>query len=336
MGADLPGYAEGDFEVKDFRFQTGESLPTLKTHYVTLGTPAKDGDRVTNAVVLLHGTTGSGKQFLQLSFAGAMFGPGQPLDATKYYLIIPDGIGHGGSSKPSDGLRAKFPHYGYRDMVAAYRGLVRDKLGVERPRLILGTSMGGMHTWLWGTQHPDDIDAVMPVACLPAPIAGRNLYWRRVISAAIKNDPAYKGGDYDAPPPAFSAVWPVFKLMTDCPAHFAEEAPDPDKAEALVRQTGVEAAKAEDANDVVYEFEASRDYDPSADLGKVKARLLTVNFADDELNLPGFTELEQAVKKVKGGRSVVVPAAAGTQGHSTLKLGKVWGEYVGEFLAGGK
>lgn len=333
VGSDLPGYAEGDFEVKEFRFRTGDTLPSLKTHYVTLGTPNRDGDRITNAVLLLHGTTGSGMQFLQPSFAGAMFGPGQPLDATKYYLIIPDGIGHGGSSKPSDGLRAKFPRYSYRDMVEAQRKLVAEKLGIKRLRLILGTSMGGMHTWMWGTLYPDEMDALMPVACLPAQIGGRNLYWRRMITSAIKNDPAYKCGDYEAQPPILAAVWPVFKLMTDCPAHLAEEAPTIEKADALVGRTGIEAAKSEDANDVVYEFEASQDYDPSTDLGKIKARLLTVNFADDELNLPGFLDLDRVVKQVKGGRSVVVPATAGTQGHSTLRLGKVWGKQVAELLA---
>jgi homoserine O-acetyltransferase len=336
VGSDLPGYTEGEFEVRDFRFRTGDRLPSLKTHYVTIGTPKRDGDRVTNAVLLLHGTTGSGTQFLQPSFARVMFGPGQPLDATKYYLILPDGIGHGGSSKPSDGLRAKFPRYDYRDMVEAQRKLVTEKLGVKRLRLVLGTSMGGMHTWMWGTLYPDEMDSLMPVACLPAPIGGRNLYWRRIIITAIKNDPAYEDGEYETQPPALAAVWPAFKLMTDCPAHLAEEAPTIDKADALVRRTGVEAARSEDANDVVYEFEASRDYDPSADLDKIKARLLTINFADDELNLPGFPDLDQVVKQVKGGRSVVIPATAGTQGHSTLRLGKVWGKQVAEFLADGK
>jgi homoserine O-acetyltransferase len=333
VGSDLRGYAEGDFEVKDFRFRTGDALPVLKTHYVTLGTPKRDGDRVTNAVLLLHGTTGSGTQFLQPSFAGAMFGPGQPLDATKYYLIIPDGIGHGGSSKPSNALRAKFPRYDYRDMVEAQRKLVTEKLGVERLRLVLGTSMGGMHTWMWGTLYPDEMDALVPVACLPAPIGGRNLYWRRMITSAIMNDPAYKGGEYEAQPPALAAVWPVFKIMTDSPAHLAEEASTIDKADALVRRTRIEAARSGDANDVVYEFEASRDYDPSADLGKIKARLLTVNFADDELNLPGFPDLDRVIRQVTGGRSLVVAAAAGTRGHSTLTLGKVWGKQVAEFLA---
>ena len=336
MGSDLPGYAVGEFEVEDFRFQTGDTLLSLKTRYVTLGTPKRDGDCVTNAVLLLHGTIGSSTQFLQPSFAGAMFGPDQPLDVSKYYLIIPDGIGHGNSSKPSDGLRAKFPRYGYRDMVEAQRRLVAEKLGVKRLRLVLGTSMGGMHTWMWGTLYPDEMDALIPVACLPAPIGGRNLFWRRVITNAIKNDPAYKGGEYDSQPPALAAVWPVFKLMTDCPAHFALDAPTIDQADALVRQTGIEAAKSEDANDVVYEIEASYDYDPSADLGKIKARLLTVNFADDELNVPGFPDLERDIKKVNGGQSVVLSAAAGTHGHMTLNLGKVWGKQVAEFLADGK
>jgi homoserine O-acetyltransferase len=177
------------------------------------------------------------------------------------------------------------------------------------------------------------MDALMPVACLPAPIGGRNLFWRRVIINAIKNDPAYKDGDYEAQPPALAAVWPVFKLMTDCPAHLAEEAPTIEEADALVARTGIEAAKSENANDVVYEFEASHDYDPSTDLGKIKASLLTVNFADDELNLPGFLDLDRVIKKIKGGRSVVVPAAAGTKGHSTLRLGNVWGKQVAELLA---
>ena len=333
-GRGLANFDERDFLAKDFRFREGGSLPELRLHYRTFGRPRRDADgRIANAVLLLHGTTGSGDQWLRPSLADFLFREGQPLDASEFFLVVPDGLGSGKSSRPSDGLRAKFPRYGYRDMVEAQHRLVSEGLGIRRLRLVVGTSMGGMHAWLWGEMYPDSMDAVMPIACLPAPIRGRNLLWRRIIVDAIRSDPAYKDGDYTDQPPALAAVQPVFRLITESPASLdVAEFVDVRSADASLAKEARRAREDMDANDLVSLFEASSDYDPSADLGKIRARVLAVNFADDEVNPVELGVLDREIKKVPGGRAVTVPAGPRTRGHQTLTDAEVWGPRISELL----
>src|SRR5260221_215372 len=268
---------EGDFVVHDFRFASGETMPELRLHYRTLGTPGNP------AVLVLHGTTGSGAQFLGDSFAGALFGPGQLLDASKYFSVLPDGIGHGGSSKPSDGLHARFPHYGYADMVEAQRRLLVERLGVRHLRLLIGTSMGCMHAWVWLEAQPQFIDAALPLACLPAPIAGRNRMLRRMAVEAIRKDPAWNGGDYTAQPlEGLRGAMEVLFFMTSAPLVLQQSARTRDDADRLADEWMQKRLSGADANDVLYAFEASRDYDPSAALEKIEAAVTAVNFSDAE------------------------------------------------------
>src|SRR5262249_51340446 len=290
----------GDFKIKDFAFASGEKLPELRIHYMTLGTPRRDAaGHVTNAVIVLHGTTGSGQQFARTQFADELFGPGQPFDLTRTYVILPDDIGHGDSSKPSDGLHAKFPHYGYHDMVEAEHALVVDGLHVDHLRLVMGTSMGCMHAWMWAEQWPDAMDAVMPLACLPNQIAGRNREWRKMVTDAIKQDPAWNGGEYPRRPRG--ALLDASHLLT-----LASSSPIPDQKRLATRDAAdqaVEKAEADfvathDANDVLYAVDSSRDYDPSADLEKITAQVLFVNSADDFINPPELGIAEQAIKRV--------------------------------------
>src|SRR5919201_1626198 len=261
--ADYPAPTAGDFVIRDFRFASGETLPELRIHYRTLGQPRRD-DRgsVRNAVLILHGTTGSGANFLRPEFAGELFGPGQPLDAARYFIVLPDGVGHGRSSKPSDGLRARFPRYGYLDMVEAQRRLLADGLGITRVRLVLGTSMGGMHTWLWGELHPDAVDALMPLASLPTQISGRNRAWRRVIIDAIRNDPAWNGGEYKTQPPSLHTAGEMLFFMSSNPILRQKEAPSLAKTDEVLDRFVSDYLKTGDANDVLYALEASHDYDP--------------------------------------------------------------------------
>jgi len=327
-----PTPLEGDHRIRDFRFQSGEVLPELRLHYLTLGSPHRGPDgRVDNAVLLLHGTTGTGQAYLAPAIAQELFGPGQLLDATRYYLILPDGIGRGGSSKPSDGLHARFPHYGYGDLVAAQHLLVTQGLGVDHLRLVLGTSMGGMQTWMWGERYPDLMDALMPIASLPAPISGRNLLFRRILAEAIRRDPGWQEGEYRQPPTAWLTVAPLFELMRDSPAHLQAEAPTRKAAEALYDRQ-LAGAQAYDANDYLYWWESSWDYDPEPDLGRIRAPLLAVNFADDAINPAELGILERCVARVPGGKAVVVPAGPGTVGHQTLGLAAVWKPWLEELL----
>jgi homoserine O-acetyltransferase/O-succinyltransferase len=275
---------ESDFIARNFQFQNGTVLPELRIHYVTLGTPKRDtAGHVTNAVLLLHGTTGRGSLILN-NFANQLFGQGQPLDAGTNYLIIPDAIGHGASSKPSDGLRTKFPHYGYNDMVEAQHRLVTEGLGVDHLRLVLGTSMGGMHTWLWGEKYPDMMDGLMPLTSQPTQISGHNLIWRRAIIEAIRNDPEWNGGAYEKQPSHWVSIVPLFSMMLNSRAQLYATAPTTAKANELFGKIVDNARKTNDANDFLYAFESSSDYDPEPNLGKIKARLLALNFADDMIN----------------------------------------------------
>ncbi|HEY7402780.1 MAG TPA: alpha/beta fold hydrolase [Candidatus Angelobacter sp.] len=331
-----PNQKEADFVIPGFKFQSGESLPALKLHYTTVGTPHKNAQgEIDNAVLLLHGTTGTGKNFLSPSLGGQLFGPGQPLDAAKYYLIMPDGIGRGGSSKPSDGLHAKFPHYGYLDVVEGQYRLVTEGLGIKHLRLVLGTSMGGMQVWLWGEKYPDAMDALMPIASQPIEVSGRNMLWRRLVIEAIRNDPDWNGGEYTKQPTHFEHFLPVFNFMIDSPVRLQEQAPTRAKANELYDSYIAGFSKV-DANDFLYWFESSYDYNPAPQLDKIKAKLLAVNFADDELNPPELGVMEREVPKVRNGRFVLVPAGDKTRGHQTLTQAVVWKQYVSELLGEGK
>jgi len=322
---------EANFIVRDFRFQNGETLSELRQHYVTLGTPKRDSaGRVSNAVLLLHGTNGSGKTVID-SLGSQLFGNGQPLDSANYYLIIPDALGCGASSKPSDGLRAKFPRYGYNDMVEAQKLLVSEGLGIDHLRLILGLSMGAMHAWIWGGKYPDMMDALMPLVSMPVPIAGHNLFYRRVITESIRNDPDYNGGDYVKQPSHWVYTLPVQHIIIESRVRTYEAAPTRAKTIVLFDKI-VDDARRLDANDYLYGFEASWDYDPEPNLGKIKARLLSINFADDMANALELGLVERAVAKIPNARSVIVPASDKSHGHFGSRYPELWKQYLVELL----
>lgn len=331
--AEYPAPVERDFVIKDFSFASGEHLPELRVHYRTVGEPRRDAAGVVrNAVLILHGTTGSGGQFIRPEFAGALFGPGQLLDAAKYFIVLPDGIGHGKSSKPSDGRHARFPRYGYRDMVEAQYRLLRDGLGVTHARLVMGTSMGGMHTWLWGELHPDFMDALMPLASLPVQISGRNRVWRRLVIDAIRGDPDWRGGDYTAQPPSLRTAAEMLWLMGSNPVLRQQEAPTLARADAVIDAFVAGYMKTGDANDVLYAVEASHDYDPNPDLEKIRAPLLALNTADDLINPPELGVLEREIKRVPHGRAVLLPLTPETRGHGSHTVAKLWAEELARLL----
>ncbi|MBA3964026.1 MAG: alpha/beta fold hydrolase [Chthoniobacterales bacterium] len=331
--ADYPAPNESDFILKDFKFTSGETLPELRLHYRSLGKPIKDAQGKTqNAVLITHGTTGSGAQFIRPEFAGELFGPGQPLDATKFFIVLPDGIGHGKSSKPSDDLHAKFPRYGYRDMVEAQYRLLTEGLGVNHTRLVMGTSMGGMHTWMWGELHPDFMDALMPLASLPTQISGRNRGWRRLIIDAIRNDPAWDGGDYKTQPPSLRTAAEMLWFMSSNPVLRQKEAPSLTKTDAVLDHFVDDYVKAADANDVLYAVEASRDYDPGPGLEKIRAPLLAINSADDLINPPELGVLEREIKRVPNGRALVLPLSEKTRGHGSHTVAALWKDQLVELL----
>ncbi|HEX4640627.1 MAG TPA: alpha/beta fold hydrolase [Chthoniobacterales bacterium] len=316
---------EGDYVIRDFKFTSGETLPELKIHYRTFGKAVKDDKGVVrNAVLITHGTTGSGGQFIRPEFAGELFGAGQPLSAMKFFIIMPDGIGHGKSSKPSDGLHAKFPRYGYVDMVEAQYRLLTDGLGVNHARLVMGTSMGGMHTWLWGETHPDFMDALMPLASLPTQISGRNRGWRRMVIDAIRNDPDWKGGEYSSQPPSLKTAAEMLWLMSSNPILRQKEAADLKKTDEVVDKFVADHLKTDDANDILYAIEASHDYDPGPGLEKIKAPLLAINSADDLINPPELGILEREIKRVAKGRAVMIPLSDKTRGHGSHTIAALW------------
>lgn len=324
--AQFPAAVEGDFTIRDFKFHNGESLSELKLHYYTIGKPS-----ATNAVLIMHGTGGSGHGFSSQNFGGELFGEGQPLDANKFFIIMPDAIGHGGSSKPSDGLRARFPHYCYHDMVTADYRLLTEHLGVRHLRLVMGTSMGAMHTWLWGGMHPDFMDALMPLASAPVEIAGRNRLLRDMIMDAIISDPEYNHGDYDHPIHGLRAAQSALTMMTSSPLQMHKQYPareDADERFTSLMKTAMER----DANDMLYQYASSADYNPEPDLEKIKARLIAVNSADDEVNPPELGILERCIKRVQRGRYVLIPTSDETRGHGTHSIAKLWKQYVVELL----
>src|SRR5437762_6702398 len=300
--ADYPTPTEGDYTIRDFKFQSGETLPELRIHYRTLGKSEKDAEgKTTNAVLIMHGTTGSGAQFIRPEFAGELFGKDQPLDGSKFFIVLPDGIGHGKSSKPSDGLHGKFPRYGYRDMVEAQYRLLSDGLGINHARLVRGISMGAMHTWLWGELHPEFMDALMPLASLPTQISGRNRAWRRVVIDAIRNDPAWNGGDYETQPPSLRTAAEILWFMSSNPVLRQKEAPALAKTDEALDKFVADYLKSSDTNDVLYAIEASHDYDPGPNLKKIQAPLLAINSADDMINPPELGILEGEIKRVPKG-----------------------------------
>jgi homoserine O-acetyltransferase len=328
-----PQQREGDFVIRDFAFNSGETLPELKMHYLTVGRPRRDDQGVVrNAVLILHGTTGSSQQFLRPEFAEELYGPGQALDANKYFLIIPDNIGHGQSFKPSDKLRAAFPKYGYLDMIEAQRRLLVEGLDVDHLRLVIGTSMGGMHTWLWGQRHPVFMDALMPLASLPTQINGRNRVWRRLVIDAISKSPDYDNGNYDKQPAGLATAMQMMYFMSSNPVLRVAELPSlADVDAALDKHVAAEVARV-DANDVLYAFAASHDYDPGPGLEQIKAPLVAINSADDLINPPELRVLEREIVRVPHGTAIVLPLSDETRGHGSHTTAKLWKHHLVELL----
>ncbi|HZU30135.1 MAG TPA: alpha/beta fold hydrolase [Candidatus Angelobacter sp.] len=333
FAADYPAPQSATFVIKDFQFKSGEKLPEVKLHYYTLGTPRKDASgKVRNAVLILHGTGGSGRQFLSPNFAGVLFGPGQLLDATKYFIILPDNIGHGESSKPSDGLHMRFPHYEYDDMIELQYRLLTQGLGVNHLRLVMGTSMGGMHSWLWAEQHPDFMDAAMPLASQPIEIAGRNRMMRRMIMDDIRTDPEWNNGEYKQQPHGLAAAQQILLIMGSAPLRMQKEEPTREKADEYLENFVAAHMKSTDANDMLYYFDASRNYNPEPDLEKITVPLTAVNSADDQINPPELKILDHDIQRVKNGKYVLLPITDQTRGHGTHTWPAIWGNYLGELL----
>jgi homoserine O-acetyltransferase/O-succinyltransferase len=327
LAADYPAPQDGDWVAHDFRFHTGEVLPELHLHYTAIGAPSGQ------AVLILHGTTQTGRAFLTPQFAGELFGPGQPLDAAKYFIILPDALGHGKSAKPSDGMRASFPQYDYDDMVAAQYRLVTEGLGIHQLRLVMGNSMGGMNTWIWGVSHPGFMDALMPMASQPAAMSSRNWMMRRLIIDTIRKDPAWNNGNYTAQPTAFHAAAVFYGVATSGGTlAYQKQAPTREAADKLL-DARLAAPFTADANDFLYQWESSRDYDPSPGLDKIEAVLLAVNSADDERNPPETGLMDQALKRVKNGRLYLIPAGDETRGHGTTGIATFWKQQLRELLA---
>jgi homoserine O-acetyltransferase len=332
--ADYPAPLQGDYAIRDFRFQSGESLPELRIHYRTLGKPVRDAQgKVTNAVLITHGTGGTGAQFLRPEFAGELFGPGALLDASRYYLILTDGIGHGQSSKPSDGLHARFPHYGYLDMVDAQYRLLTEALHVNHLKLVMGTSMGGMQTWVWGERYPAFMDALMPLASLPDQISGRNRVWRRTVIDAIRNDPEWNGGDYAKQPPSLRTGLAMLYFMGSNPVLRQQQTPTLAATDQALEAYVDSGMASTDANDLVYQLDASRDYDPAPGLEKIQAPLIAVNTADDLINPPELGILERGMKRVKRGKAVVLPLTPETRGHGSHTVAALWKHYLQALLS---
>jgi homoserine O-acetyltransferase/O-succinyltransferase len=334
--ADYPTPVDGDFVVHGFSFASGESLPEMKLHYRTIGTARRNGAGVVeNAVIIMHGTGGSGQSFLSRTFGGELFGAGQILDATKYFIVLPDGIGHGGSTKPSDGLHARFPHYNYDDMVRAQHLLLTDGLHVNHLRLALGTSMGAMQCWVWGEMYPDFVDGLVPLASAPTQIAGRNRVMRKMIMDSITHDPAWKNGEYtEEPHEGLVGAINLLMMMTSSPLQWQKQAPTRDAADQWYADQIRTRTASTDANDMLYQFNSSRDYDPSPNLEKITAPLLAINSADDVVNPPELGLMEKLMPRVTHGRYVLIPTSDQTRGHGTHSLPAVWGKYLKEFLDG--
>jgi homoserine O-acetyltransferase/O-succinyltransferase len=326
FAADYPAPKEGQWVAKDFRFHTGQVMPELRMNYATVGDPKGE------PVLMLHGTTGSWQNVMTPSFAGELFGPGQPLDASKYFIIIPDSVGHGKSSKPSDGMRASFPKYNYEDMVDAQYRLVKEGLGIKHLRLVMGNSMGGMHAWIWGVKYPGEMDVLVTMACQPSEMSSRNWILRRLITDSITTDPDYNNGNYTKPlrSAQFSSVFFGFATNGGSQAYY-KAAPTREKADALL-DARLKAPFTADANDVLYQWASSGDYNPSPGLEKIQATLLAINAADDERNPPETGIMDREMKRVKNGKYLLLPASADTAGHGTTGSAKWYTQQLGELL----
>jgi homoserine O-acetyltransferase len=326
-----PNQREADFVIKDFRFASGETSD-LKLHYTTVGTPKRNaaGD-ITNAVVLLHGTSSTGKAWLIPSLADELFVAGGPLDASQYFIVLPDGIGRGGSSKPSDGLRARFPHYRYADIVASEHQLVTQGLGIKHLRLVMGSSMGGMHTWMWGYMYPDLMDGLVPIASQPIEISGRNWIQRRIAIEAIRRDPGWNNGNYEKNPTQWMVTAPYGFLQTENVTQIQAMAPTREAGDALYFKQ-LEEARTRDANDTLWGIEAVMDYNPTPHLGEIKAKLMAINSADDETNSPRLASTTREIARIPGAKYVLIPASQETHGHFTHLRAKFWKSYVADFM----
>lgn len=326
IAADYPPAKEGDWVVRDFRFHTGETLPDLRLHYATVGDPSGI------PVLVLHGSTGAGTNMLNAGFAGELFGPGQPLDARRHFIVLPDAIGAGKSSKPSDGLRTRFPSYTYDDIVRAQYRLVTEHLNIRHLRLVIGQSAGGMQTWLWGEMYPEFMDALMPLASLPVAMSGRNWMMRRMVIDAIRNDPEWNSGNYSKQPSGLRSALVYFGIVTTGGTRaLYKAAPNRAEADRLVDQRLAQARNV-DANDVLYQYEASRDYDPSSQLERIQAALLAINSEDDERNPSELGILGREIKRVKHGRHIQIPASDDTRGHGTTGEAKWWKVQLSELI----
>ena len=320
---------ESDITLTNFEFESGETLPELRLHYRTIGTPVRDKTgMVCNAILIMHGTGGSGLRFLTDEFGGALFGSGQPLSAEDYFIVMPDSIGHGQSSKPSDGLRAHFPRYSYADLVKAHHALLTEALEVDHLRLVMGTSMGGMHTWVWGTRYPDFMDALMPMASLPVAVAGRNRMMRRMIADSIRKDPQWQDGEYKNQPGGLVAAIHTFIFMISCPLQWQQQAPTRDQADALFDELVQGYLDTLDANDLLYQIEASSNYDPEPLLERIEAPLVAINSADDQVNPPELGIMEAAMKRIKNGQYVLIPTSDETNGHRTYAIAELWQQHL--------
>jgi homoserine O-acetyltransferase len=326
---------EADYHVLNFRFRDGSVLPDLRIHYTTLGTPHRDAaGRIDNAVTVLHGTGGSGHQFLAPQFADPLYGPGAPLDIRRYWIILPDGIGHGRSSKPSDGLHMRFPHYTYDDMVDAQYRLFHDGLGIARMRLVMGTSMGCMQGLMWGEAHPNYMAALMPMACEPIALAGLNRMWRQLLIDGIKADPAWAGGEYKAEPmQGLRTAESLLLIAGSAPLNFQKNFPDRDKAAAFAEKRVTDGLADVDANDLLYQVDASRTYDPSAGLERITAPTVWINSADDFINPRNLAAPQEAVKRMKDARFRLIPESADTHGHGTHTWAVFWKDDLAELMA---
>lgn len=329
-----PPPVEGDYLIQNFTFADGETLQSLKLHYTMIGKPQKDKNgKVTNAVLIMHGTTGSGGNFLNDRFAGFLFGPGQLLDANKYCIILPDAIGHGKSSKPSDGLHMRFPKYNYEDMVLADYRLLTEHLQINHLRLVMGTSMGGMHSWVWGYQYPDFMDALMPLASLPVSIAGRNRIQRKMAIDLIKLDPEWKGGEYTQQPQVgLRGAISSLIFMTSSPLQWQKSAPTRELAETMLDNLEKKYLTTLDANDFIYQFDASRDYNPAPHLANIKAPLMAINSADDQVNPPELGIMEKEIRNIAKGKYILLPITDQTNGHGTHSIPAIWWPHLQELL----
>ena len=324
--------AQADAWFENYRFRDGEILPRVRIHYATLGRLHRNAQgQIDNAVLVIHWTGADGNTLLSRNYMPALFAPGRPLDATRYFLILPDNVGHGKSSKPSDGLKAAFPKYGYADMVDLQHRLVTEKLGIEHLHAILGMSMGGMNAWQWAEAYPNAMDGVMPVVSMPIPISGRNMLWRRIVIDAIRSDPQWNSGNYTSPPQGWLNAFPLMRMMLDSVPHLQVLVPDGSAADRFIADARSQAMSM-DANDILYSLSSSADYDPQPGLTAIKTKVYALNFADDEFNPAELHVLEELMPRVREGRFIVQPGSAESFGHLTMAHPELWSEHVAEFM----